>query len=344
MAGRAEELFTKLDNVAAVLALLGEAEDAYLDCKEWPARDDDAQKMLAKAACGLSNADGGVLVIGMKAESKPKDEPDVVTSAAPVDDTSLIKSRVLGLIGNILEPGVVGIEVRELQDEANGKSGFVIVYIPKAEGSPHRSRKDWKFYQRIGSSTLPMDYWQIEAMFGRRPQPKLELHVEAQEMIPSYGYHNRPVRRILFGLRNDGAGSGTFPGVRFKSVPSISADNTGLDGDSGLGLPRRASLPDWIAFRGGIDDLIYPGETRVVSALIQSATDKGQFAKFGPVGPFPASAFNQRWVCHSLNLIFEISGEGISTRSVEHKLPEVTLDLDVPRRREPKEKFGRQYS
>jgi hypothetical protein len=53
--------------------------------------------MLAKAVSGMTNADGGVLVIGMKAESKPKDEPDVGTGAAPVADTSLVKSRVLGL-------------------------------------------------------------------------------------------------------------------------------------------------------------------------------------------------------------------------------------------------------
>jgi predicted HTH transcriptional regulator len=94
--------------------LIGQPEDACFDCKEWPARDDDAQKMLAKAACGLTNAEGGVLVIGLKAESKPKDEPDVVGSIAPVKDTSLAKSRVLNLIGNLVEPGIVGIEVTEV--------------------------------------------------------------------------------------------------------------------------------------------------------------------------------------------------------------------------------------
>jgi hypothetical protein len=103
--------------------LIGQPEDACFDCKEWPARDDDAQKMLAKAACGLTNAEGGVLVIGLKAESKPKDEPDVVGSIAPVKDTSLAKSRVLNLIGNLVEPGIVGIEVTEvsLQKKAQTK-------------------------------------------------------------------------------------------------------------------------------------------------------------------------------------------------------------------------------
>jgi hypothetical protein len=44
MAGRAEVLFTQLQNATAVLRLIGEAEDAYLDCKEWPAKEKCSQR------------------------------------------------------------------------------------------------------------------------------------------------------------------------------------------------------------------------------------------------------------------------------------------------------------
>jgi hypothetical protein len=47
--GRAETLYSELRDLSAIEGLIGQPEDSYLDCKEWPAKDDDAQKLLAKA-------------------------------------------------------------------------------------------------------------------------------------------------------------------------------------------------------------------------------------------------------------------------------------------------------
>src|SRR5579863_1720871 len=163
MPSHAEDLFNKYRNVSAIEKLIDQFEDAYLDCKEWPVSDDSAaQKMIAKAVCGFSNADGGVLIIGMKAQSRSKDEPDVITTKAPVPDTKLVSSRVLDWVGNLVEPGIVGLHVREVKESKGKKSGYVVAFVPGSEGRPRRSRKDSKFYQRIGSGTFPMEYFQIE--------------------------------------------------------------------------------------------------------------------------------------------------------------------------------------
>ena len=61
------------------------------------------------------------------------------------------------------------METREIVETVGSKSGFVIVFVPRSEGPPHRSRKDSRFYIRVGSVTLPMEYWQIEERFGSRP-------------------------------------------------------------------------------------------------------------------------------------------------------------------------------
>src|SRR5882724_11869881 len=151
--GRAEHLFNQLQSLAGIRALIGQSEDAHFDCKEWPQKVEDAQKVFAKAACGLVNAEGGVLVIGMKARRMSKDQPDLVDSLAPVNDTSDVKSRVLDLVGQLVEPGIEGIQAVEINDPPGSKAGFVIVYIPGSEGLPRRSRKDSRFYLRIGSGT-----------------------------------------------------------------------------------------------------------------------------------------------------------------------------------------------
>ena len=100
MAGRAEFLYASLTDRNAIDALIGEPEDGHLDCKEWPAKEKDGHEMFAKAICGLANSDGGVLILGVRAESKrPNDpDPDVITAAVPVLDTSLLQSRLLALI------------------------------------------------------------------------------------------------------------------------------------------------------------------------------------------------------------------------------------------------------
>src|SRR5260370_387736 len=151
MSSRAEELFHELQTPASIRALIGQSEDVHFDCKEWPTSDSDAQKVLAKAACGLTNAEGGVVLVGMRAKSTSKDEPDLVESAAPVADTSAVRSRILDLVGQLVEPGIEGVQAAEVNDPAGSRSGFVVVHIPPSEGAPRRSRKDWKFYQRIGS-------------------------------------------------------------------------------------------------------------------------------------------------------------------------------------------------
>src|SRR5579864_7463006 len=43
MASRGEELFNQLRTVQAIRALTRQTEDVHLDCKEWPAKDEDAQ-------------------------------------------------------------------------------------------------------------------------------------------------------------------------------------------------------------------------------------------------------------------------------------------------------------
>jgi hypothetical protein len=83
--------------------------------------------VFAKATCGLTNAEGGVLVVGMRAKSTAKDEPDVVEAAAPVAGMIAVKSRILDLVVQLVEPGIEGIRAQEVSEKKGSKSGFVFV-------------------------------------------------------------------------------------------------------------------------------------------------------------------------------------------------------------------------
>ena len=281
-----EQLFQRLQDLPAINALVNTTENLYLDCKIWPSRDDDAQRMLAKAVCGFANADGGVVVIGMDARSGPnKDDPDLIQRTAPVPDTIYVKSRIENLIGDVVEPRPESVQLAIVPDAKGSPSGFVIVNVPPTEGLPCRSRKDWKFYQRISAGTYPMEYFQIADMFGRRRRPILALYLEEDNVESRQG---RPVRILTVGIENMGRALAKYPSIRFNSA-GVGIDPFGIDGNHGFGLPQRPSEPGWAVFGGGADHVIYPGTVLKITKLEQYV---GRWLK-NTAGVLEAVHFNQ---------------------------------------------------
>jgi Putative DNA-binding domain len=316
---RAEQLFERLHDASSIRDLVGQSEDVHFDCKEWSTSDTDAtQKMFAKAACGLTNSEGGVLVIGMRARATSKDEPDLVHSAAPVEDTRAVKSRILDLVGQLVEPRIEGFQAIEVNESSDATSGFVVVYIPASEGSPRRSRKDWKFYQRIGSGTFPMEYFQIEERFGKRPHPKLEMYLEPSKytgMLHNPWGHSR---WVALGLRNVGFGIAKFPSIRYHRRCGLIAEQGGIDGVGGFGLPPSPSESEWVTFRGGLNDVIYPEETRIIAKLRQDGVDQTRGSGGRPL---------VKWIFKAVSFSCEISCEGMRTFTAEKSIPDACVEM-----------------
>jgi len=83
---RHEDLFQRLQNVNAILNLIGQTEDVHLAFKIWPPSDGDAQNMLSKALCGFANSDGGVIAIELGRRGRDfatSEEPSGAFSSAP---------------------------------------------------------------------------------------------------------------------------------------------------------------------------------------------------------------------------------------------------------------------
>jgi Putative DNA-binding domain len=330
VATSAERFYHRMTSLTALQALVGQPEDADFDCKEWPQRSDAARGTIAKAACGFANATGGVIVIGLKASGRGADMPDIVRNITPVADRKAVASAALDIILKFVEPGVQGVKWKTIPDAGSKPSGFILILIPEAEGAPRRSKVDWRFYVRVASGTIPMEYFQVEERFGRRPLPRLSLHIEPLQMVDRWGFIDGPLRHLLFGLKNEGRGIAKFPGIRFKRSKNLRRDDFGVDGNAGFGLPPRPSEPDWIVFRGGVDDVIYPGETRLIGRLIQIAVnkgDKGVSLAGQPVFRFLSA--ERLWVCEELALEYQISAEGTATQCGIHQIEEDSLTVMI---------------
>jgi len=237
----------------------------------------------------------------MKAKSKGKDEPDVVEAVVSVPDATAAKSRILDLIGQLVEPGIEGIYTREIEESPGSKSGFVVVFIPPSDGPPRRSRKDWKFYLRIGSGTFPMEYFQIADMFGQRVRPNLTLYL-AHETIGVIPYDQRLYQILFLGLSNTGRGIAKFPSVRFKYDQGFRVHPIGIDGNGAPAFPQRPSDSEWIVFRGGVDDVIFPEDTLKIARICRLNSGKD---------------YTNKYIFPNVTFAAEISCEGMRTRKVE---------------------------
>jgi hypothetical protein len=269
MSTEAERLFQRLQTFEGIQDLIGQNEDSSLDCKEWPSRDEDAQRILAKALSGFANAGGGVLVLGVEARPQGREDPDLISTLKPVGDRQWVKSRVLELAGQIAEPPIMDLNVVHVSANSDPSSGFVVALIPSTEGPPVRSRKDWKFYVRMGSGTYPMEYFQIEAMFGRSARPELELRlVKGRLTATAYG---GAARWFTLGIYNAGRGIAKFPSIRFKRSSGLVEDAYGIDGNRGFGLPVRPTENTWCAFQGGANEVIFSDQLVNIAYLRQTS-------------------------------------------------------------------------
>jgi hypothetical protein len=125
-------------------------------------------------------------------------------------------------------------------------------------------------------------------------------------------------------LTNTGAGIAKFPGVLFKRSPNLSVDSSGIDGNMKFGIRLRPSEGEWIVFGGGVDDVIYPGQTTMIAKLKQTGENVGVAGIHMSLQPFSHHGPNKaRHLFEELIFQCEISCEGCPTVAIEKVFPEI---------------------
>jgi hypothetical protein len=173
-----------------------------------------------------------------------------------------------------------------------------------------------------------MEYFQIADMFGKRPSPMLSLYLEPED-IPKIFYSNQPARSFLLGLVNSGRGIAKFPSIRFSSDLGLVISVDGIDGMRGFGLPRRASEAGWSTFRGGVDDVIYPAEKRLITRIKQFGHSQGPRQPTVAGGPVAVGPYVSLWLFRAIDFECEIYTEGIPMTANSQNIPEIIETITV---------------
>lgn len=258
---KARELFERyVSGGASYIEQIAKAsvpETLHLDFKEVRGKPQEELPHYAKALSAFTNSEGGIVVWGVECRSTGNGDPDTTKGSTPIKSLAAFVNLLDGKAEEYLQPGVNGIvnEPLPLQDDPD--TGYVVTYIPRSEGPPQMSIAKAKrgFYCRMASNSRPMEHYQIADRFRERPQPRLEVFLNAG--TPNGLTTLVADQQIDICVRNVGAG------IAKDVALSVRGGALQVQSHSNI-LPKLNIFPvdensGWRTFALSAEEKIYPG-------------------------------------------------------------------------------------
>ena len=195
---RAEDIFEKLvyfgEDAIDEFIMERQTEELFLDFKQAVSDGKSMRTLhpsdrrnLGKAISAFGNSEGGVLLWGVEC-SRDLELGDVAKAKVKVQNVHRFLSWLENAISGCTIPSHNKIRNHIISCDADG-NGFVATYIPKSDIAPLMTTTGSHIYIRSGSNNVPAPYAVIAGMFGKRPQPNIELMINDQTLeITKEGY------------------------------------------------------------------------------------------------------------------------------------------------------------
>lgn len=132
----------------------------------------DDRRMIAKALCGFSNADGGTLILGV--DTKKIDGLDVAVRLVPIQNASRFCSLLMAALPEMLQPSNDRISVHVAA--LSGAAGVVVVHVDSSRDRPYMSVPAGQFFRRTFDSTRMLDRSEVRDLFNVSKDASLKLN------------------------------------------------------------------------------------------------------------------------------------------------------------------------
>lgn len=175
-------------------------------------REDSVRDELAKQLSAFANTGGGRIIYGLT-NSGAVDSGGVARSVRGRQST---REWLENVIPTLTDLEIVGFNVFEILPKPTGSSlasdkSIYVVDVPNSELAPHQSKRDLRYYVRLGGNSQPASHRLIEDIRNRSRHPKLEVHdlrivnasASSLEITGLRGKFQL-VTSLSFGLRNKG--------------------------------------------------------------------------------------------------------------------------------------------
>jgi hypothetical protein len=226
---------------------------------------------LAKSVAGFANAEGGLLILGVKEKAQKykgttvKVRPGLITPLPPTVTREMIEMQLATKIQFPIE----GISIFPIRTSVRSNHSVYLIDVPQSIRVPHRVNEQY-YYQRYNFDVLEMRHFQIVDMFGKRRRPRLELiprivggsTSSSGNTITSY--HGK----VILCIQNSGLGIAKFPYLSLRLPSSHRLAQYGIDGNGHEGLPRLAEAgTGMVRFGSGLELVIHPKTQLSVTAI-----------------------------------------------------------------------------
>jgi hypothetical protein len=182
-------------SLADIEALLGEAEESVtLDFKSGAALNDmnAARSQLVKAVTAFANAGGGTLIYGI---AERRDGPrNIADRFDAVTNETVTVDRLTTIITQNTDPVFCDFRISVFDIPAGGR-----VFVVEAnEGvTAYQNRIDQLYYQRAGSTSVPMYGFAIRDVMNRRTVPHVDARLQLQVAERTQDRHRYIVVPVL---------------------------------------------------------------------------------------------------------------------------------------------------
>jgi hypothetical protein len=141
----------------------------------------DDRKLIATAVTGLANAEGGVLIIGIKTDRV--DGIDVAVAKRTVKELQRTTNLVRSAIPEMMSPQHTGIIAFSVTDAGKEDEGFIVIEVPASSDRPHYSNVHHQYFRRGSNGTRLLEHAEIrELMFAVRVG-SLEVRLHADPTV-----------------------------------------------------------------------------------------------------------------------------------------------------------------
>lgn len=170
---------------------------------------DSCKKEIAKDVSAFANANGGIIIYGIKEynELNKRHLPEKIT---PIKRDFFSKESLEQIINQSISPKIEGLRIFPIELEFENEVIYV-VEIPKST-TAHQNLKDRRYHRRYNFEVLDMFDYEIRDVMNRRKNPQISLHFKIEKITYKIN-ENDPFRKITTNLFQ-------FPGQEEPSLYS----------------------------------------------------------------------------------------------------------------------------
>ncbi len=159
----------------------------------------DDRRLIAKSICGLCNAEGGLLVLGV--ETERLHGIDVARALKRFESAEAIRNRIVSALPEMLSPQHSSISVTSIPDPTHEAAGFIVIHVPPSDARPHMSNSHHQYFRRGSDGTRVLDHGEVRELMLLPRQAQLTLQYRMRNTMRQ-GY--MCAFDCILSLRNEG--------------------------------------------------------------------------------------------------------------------------------------------